>query len=146
MIPGYHCESHELNGKISHGATNLFNPYDRDSLINQIGNDIDSELENSHLADISNILNRCSYKEPSNVTNVRQDELRVLYLNVRSLTKHAEECRENFSYSQKYDVLCFNETSCDVDQLPNRIQDINICGFHEPIVQKPHRESNRAVA
>ena len=63
-----------------------------------------------------------------------------------SCETHIDECRENFADSEKYDVLCFCEAKfCDVDQLPNGIQgqDIRISGFHDPIVQKPHRASNR---
>ena len=143
MIPGYSYEAHNLNGDPLPTRISLFNPYELDAMFNQIGNEADNEFDDTYLAELSNVLNRCSYKEPKNVPNVHQDELRILYLNVRSITRHMDECRDTFSYSKKYDVICFNETSCDVDQLPNGIDNILINGFHEPIMQKPHRVSNK---
>ena len=143
MIPGYHYDSHDLNGNFLLSTNIKFDPYDREFLLNTIEHDIENGFEDPFITELSDIMNRCSYKEPSNVKNVRTDELRVLYLNVRSLTKHIDEIRENFANSEKYDVLCFCETNCDVDQLPNGLHDIKISGFHDPIVQKPHRASNK---
>ena len=143
MIPGYFYESYHLNCDNLKRKIKLFNPYDIDSIFNRIGSEDENGFLDPHLTEISDLLNRCSYKEPSNVTNVRSDELRVLYLNVRSLSGHIDECRENFSYSKNYDVLCFNETSCDPNSLSEGIQSIRIDGFHEPIVQKPHRDTNK---
>ncbi len=135
MIPGYHYDSHHLNGNILQNRSNLYAPYDREFLLNNIDNEIENGLENPFMFEISNIVNRCSYKEPSNVNKAQSNELRVLYLNVRSLTRHIDECCETFANSDNYDVLRFQETNCDVDQLPNGIQDIKISGFHDPIVQ-----------
>ena len=94
MIPGYYYESHQLNGEIYVNKTRSFDPYSRESLLNQISDDIENEFVNPHLTEVSSILNRCSYKEPKNVANARKDELRVLYLNVRSLTRQGRS--QNF--------------------------------------------------
>ncbi len=104
MIPGYHYDTHHLNGNILKNSGKLFDPYDRQFLLNNIDFDIEKGLENPFMAEISNIVNRCSYKEPSNVSKAQANELRVLYLNVRSLTRHIDECRETFANSEKYDV------------------------------------------
>ena len=40
-------------------------------------------------------------------------------------------------------MLCICETNCNVDKLPNGINDILIDGFYEPIVQAPVRKSGR---
>ena len=143
IIPGYLYEGHYFSNVILSNRISLFNPYDLDSIFNQIGVDNENETENTYLSELSNVLNRCSYKEPINVPSSQLNELRVFFLNIRSLSRHIDEGRENFSYSQKYDVLCFNETNCDVDQLPNGIENVIIDGFHEPILQKPMRSSNR---
>ena len=143
IIPGYLYEGHYFSNVILSNRISLFNPYDLDSIFNQIGVDNENETENTYLSELSNVLNRCSYKEPINVPSSQLNELRVFFLNIRSLSRHIDEGRENFSYSQKYDVLCFNETNCDVDQLPNGIENVIIDGFHEPILQKQMRSSNR---
>ena len=40
-------------------------------------------------------------------------------------------------------VLCFNETNCDPDKLPFGANELNIVGFHPPIVQAPSRDSGK---
>ena len=142
-IPGYLYEGHHFSNDFLAERIKLFNPYELDSIFNQIGDDSENESESMYLNELSNVLNRCSYKEPTNVPNTQYNELRILYLNVRSLSRHIDECRDNFSYSEQYDVLCFNETNCDTEQLPDGIENILIEGFHEPILQKPIRSSNR---
>ena len=43
--------------------------------------------------------------------------------------------RKHFREFQKFDVLCFNETSCKLDNLANGSDDLLIEGFHYPIIQ-----------
>ena len=43
----------------------------------------------------------------------------------------------------KFDILCFCETNCNVENLPNSYNDILIDGFHKPFIQKPGRDSNK---
>ncbi len=80
MILGYHYDIHELNGNILQNRSNLFDPYDREFLLNNIDDDIENGLENPFMSEISNIVNRCSYKEPCNVSKTQNNELRVLFL------------------------------------------------------------------
>ena len=42
--------------------------------------------------------------------------------------------------------MSFNETNCDIDKLPNGINDLILEGFHPPILQKPARKSNSSRA
>ena len=144
IIPGYICESYELNSSLfRNNNTAVFDPYDGESLINQIGNRIDNEEETPIWAEISEKLKKCRYTEPINVTASKSNELKILSHNVRSLSKNIGYLRENIDHYSKFDVLCFCETSCDVDTLPNNIDDITLDGFYNPFISKPARASNK---
>ena len=86
---------------------------------------------------------KCKYKQLKHVTVPKNNELNVLSLNIRSLNKNVQIINDNALEFQKYDVLCFNETNCNLDKLPNGIDDLNIEGFHPPIIQAPARSSCR---
>ena len=143
LIPGYSYEPYQLAQSAPSSHSPAFTPYNRDSLVNQIGNVIDTENENAVWTEISDLMDRCKYRDISNISNPRKDELRILSLNIRSLTKHVEYLRENLNQFEKFDILCFNETNCDVDTLPNAYNDITIENFHKPVLQSPYRASNR---
>ena len=149
IIPGYNVDTFDLYDKFDHlnlNASHLsFNPYDRSHIINAIGNSLDqsSDTNNEYWNEISEILTKCKYQEPKNVTNSAKDEFKVLSLNIRSLAKNITYLREEIHTFSKCDVLCFNETNCNINKLPNGTDDIMIEGFHEPVLQAPLRKSGR---
>ena len=143
MIPGYFYQAHELSYSFLDNTRACYNLYDPNAYVNLIGDtaSIENELENN--SDISELLNRCSYKQPVNVKTPLNNELRVMYLNIRSLKSNIDYIRENIEQFKKYDVLCFCETNTNVDSLPNNYNDVALDSFYTPIMQKPHRTSNR---
>ena len=97
IIPGYNVDTFDLYDKFDHlNASHLsFNPYDRSHIINSIGNSLDqsSDTNNEYWNEISEILTKCKYQEPKNVTNSAKDEFKVLSLNIRSLAKNISQRR-----------------------------------------------------
>ena len=123
MIPGYQYETHQLNYNLYNSNNQVtFDPYRRDAFINLIGENLVDEAEN--WAEIADLMHRCNYKEAINIKHTLPNELRVLSLNIRSLPKNIEKLRENIDHIQKFDILCFSETNCDIENLPNNYNDI----------------------
>ena len=145
LIPGFNCYHHELND-ISVKNSAIFNPYSSEHPIMQIGDLIDNAEECNPLwAGVSELLTSCEYKKPCKATNVSSNKhgLDILSLNIRSIYGNIEKLRENIDYFQKFDVICFNETNCIVEKLPNGIHDITLQGFHEPLVKNPIRSTGK---
>ena len=148
-IPGYYTDNCEIIGKTNYikAASLKFNPYDTAHIINSIGNsteqDENNELTNDLYTKTSLLLTNCKYQEPSNVTPSKAEELKILSLNIRSLTKNIEVIREEIDTYLKFDVLCFNETNCNVEKLVNGSNDLLIDGFHEPFLKAPVRKSGK---
>ena len=145
MIPGFDTNSHDLTGDYDSLSTLRFNPYHRSHVINSIGNTLDQEtdLSDDHWDGISNLLTNGKYQEPRHVDTSTTEELKVLSLNIRSLVKNISIIHEDITFYSKFDVLCFCETNCVAENLPNGITDIFIDGFHEPIHQPPARKSGK---
>ena len=144
MIPGFYVQNYELFGNIHNGGNNIFNPYNHLHTTNLIGDKIASEEEhNSMWNEVSNFLINCKYKQPKDVTAPKHNELNILSLNIRSLVKNISSIIDNATEYQKYDIMCFNETSCNIDKLANGIDDLLIAGFHPPIIQSPVRNTCR---
>ena len=144
MIPGFSCNIYELNDTRFRNNS-IFNPYDQSTLLNQIGNHLDFEDGHEmHLVnEISEKLLNCKYSELKDVKVSNQNELKIMSLNIRSLRNGITDIRENISYFSNFDVLCFNETNCDLSTLPNGIDDLLLDGFYTPLIQKPYRQSNK---
>ena len=122
----------------------IYNPYDPDKLINRIGNTLDNIDEgNSEWNDVSDFLLRCKYKLLKDVTSSNTEELSILSLNIRSLNKNVSIISDNMTQFSKFDVLCFNETNCDVSKLANGLSDLTLEGFHPPVLKAPFRKSGR---
>ena len=51
--------------------------------------------------------------------------------------------RDEIDQYIKFDILCFNETSCDPDKSAGGIADFELEGFQTPILQKPSRASGK---
>jgi exonuclease III len=144
-IPGFRVHTYELYGSISTYANDcIFNPYSSSNNAFQIGEKITNESEeNSFWNEISDRLINCKYKQLKYVATPKHSELNVLSLNIRSLHKNISTINDNALEFQNYDILCFNETNCNLDKLANGIDDLNIEGFHPPIIQAPMRKSCR---
>ena len=115
IIPGFHVFNHELLAHHVGFSTNItHNPYHRDHIINQIGDSLDEDTSDQTWNDVSELLSKCRYIEPSRLAAPKNNELKVLSLNIRALAKNIRIINENCDHFMKYDVLCFNETNCDV--------------------------------
>ena len=144
MKPGSEVSTWELFEDANLKNDLLFNPYDSKNLANNIGDEIENELEhNSIWQDISTFLVNCKYKQLKDSNITKNDQIFTLNLNIRSLHKHIDSLSENILLLQKYDILCFCETNCDVDKLPNGLDSVLLDGFFEPIHQAPYRTTNK---
>ena len=85
MIPGFNYEPHHLLDDYSHLHDLFFNPYDRENIANEIGNQLDDEQDRDYFDEISNILVECRYKEQKHVQNSGANELKLFSLNISSL-------------------------------------------------------------
>ena len=121
----------------------LFNPFSPNSYSNQIGPPLDNFIEAGAWQDASECLIKCDYACLNSVQATKPSELKILYLNIRSITKNIVEIRDEIDHYNKFDILCFNETNCDPDKLPFGANELNIVGFHPPIVQAPSRDSGK---
>ena len=136
MIPGFGYRNYELFDNLNDNST-IFNPFSETSHCNMIGDRNSNEEENSAMwNEISNFLDKCTYKQSTQIQPSTSSELNVLYLNIRSLTKNVDTINDNIREYQKFDVICFNETSCKLDRLANGLDDLLIEGFHPPIIQE----------
>ena len=144
MIPGFNASYIELYGMSSRTNNVTYNPYDRDYYINQIGDSIENNEEHSSLwNDISNFLVNCKYQQLSNVGKSKENEMKILSLNIRSLVSKISDIRDEINNYSKFDVICFNETGCQLSKLANGMPDLFLEGFHQPIIQDPVRKSGR---
>ena len=144
MYPGYTAHIWEIYDDPNHKNNKIFNPYDPSNLANIIGDKIENELEhNSMWQDVSDFLTNCKYKQLKDIAPSKHGELKTFNLNIRSLWKHIDKITDINETLKNFDVLCFNETSCNVEKLPNGINDILIENFHPPVVKPPYRQSNK---
>ena len=108
IIPGYNCDAHQINGSLLYHGNNskVFDPYNSTVLTNQIGNSSDNEEEAQLWSEISNNLKKCRYISEKSVTFSKNNELKVLSLNVRSLVKGISDIKKNYMDSfEKFDVV-----------------------------------------
>ena len=142
MIPGYNYNVYEITGRAVNNSF-VFNPYDSNLLNNQIGTASSADDDSSMFNEISEQLKKCKYSEPKNVKMSQSHELKIMSLNIRSLTKNIVNLRENSDHFNKFDVLCFCETNCNTNLLPQGTDSLLIEGFHAPFIQNPARTSNK---
>ena len=143
IIPGYNVHNHELFDSHNNNKF-IYNPYHSSHFTMQIGEILDSEEESNQVwSEISDFLVKCKYKRPTCTKTSSDTELNIYSKNIRSLTKNITCYSQDIELYQNYDVLCFNETNCIVDKLPNGINDLLLEGFHEPIMQDPIRASGK---
>ena len=144
IIPGFHVTTYELYDDYSTLNNLTYNPYHRSHVTNLIGDTItNEEHHNSTWSKISEFLVKCQYKQQKHVQPATPSQLKIFSMNIRSLTKHIEQIRENIGTYEKYDILCLNETNCIFSKLPNGMNDIILEGFYEPFLRDPVRSSGR---
>ena len=143
MIPGFHSYTYEILGDPYLKNDKMYNPYISSDFTQLIGDSFENHEAKDSYQDISEILVKCKYKKPEHVINPTNDELSIFSLNVQSLTNKITKLRENINFYKKFDALLFNEANCIVDKLPNKMNDILLENFHEPLVKNPTRSSGR---
>ena len=141
IIPGYHYNSYEMLGTCTPNNSLTYDPYNCNHQINLIGEKLEAAEGSTVWSEISNRLIQCKYTEIKHIRASKSNELKVMSLNIRSLALNVEKINQDIAEYEKFDVLCFNETNCDVLKLPNGINNIIIQGFHPPITKAPARKS-----
>ena len=144
IIPGYNSFAHDLLGESHLESKPLFNPWDQEHLINQLGLDSFVKTEEALHNDFSSQISQCKYSTLNNLPAKCDGNPRILSLNIRCLFKGIDNLRENARVLQeKCDVLCLCETNLKLERLPNELDDISIEGFHKPIFKDPYRRSGK---
>ena len=145
VYPGFECHGYELLDKLPNSSNNTFyNPYHSSHFTQQLGNLLDEELDRGEAwSELSTLLQSCKYKEPKETSEPKADELNILSLNIQSIVSKFTDLRENIDKLAGYDIICLNETNCQMSKLPHGKCDLELDGFHEPIVREPIRKSGR---
>ena len=124
--------------------TPVFNPYNCDHPINQIGIRETAEVEQMSLKAASEVLTHCEYITLKQLPSHCNGSPRIFSLNIRSLIKNIDNLRENATILQnKCDIICLCETNLKFHKLPNGVDDVCLAGFHEPIIQGPYHKSGK---
>ena len=144
-IPGFNVDSFDLFFAKSEHFCKLFNPFDCNSDIFNLGHTDDEQnnFEQDVWEPCSNILENCVYNELSNISRSRDSELKVFSLNVNSINAKIMSIRDEISHFSKFDILCFNETLCSIDKLPFGGKELELESFYPPFVQSPARCTNK---
>ena len=143
IFPGFESTTRELF--CEYQVNNLkFNPFDFSHDLHYIGDTSeDDNYDYVGWGGCSELLNNCKYSKPNEINKSRDYELKIFSLNIRSLNGKITEIRDNISHYSKFDVLCFNETNCDPDNLPFGGNELELDFFHKPILQAPARSSGK---
>ena len=129
----------------SNGVNNLiFDPYDPESMCNQIGHDDDYDHENEYWHSLSKNLRKCKYTSMSSLKTSSQNKFRVLSLNIQSLKSNFSKLKDEIENLQKFDAICLCETNISPEETVISKQDLYcLDGFNIPIFQTPSRKSNK---
>ena len=145
IFPGFEVKVQDLFATT--GPNNLiFDPFSFENDIHNIGMADREEggFEQQAWSACSSILQQCSYCELSKISSARPYELKILSLNIRSIYSKISTIRDlGLKHYSKFSVLCFNETWCSADSLPFGGTELELEGFHPPIIQRPSRTSGR---
>ena len=101
LIPGHKYFAHDLFGEAYLKNRPLFNPFDQEHLINQLGLQNNALHEYAALNDISNTLLDCEYSTLKSLSPGCNGNPRVLSLNIRSLVKGIGNLKDDISVFQK---------------------------------------------
>lgn len=144
IIPGFNHYAHEIIGESYLKNKPIFNPWNQEHLINQLGLRRDALEEQTMWSDLSSKLSNCKYSTMKNLPSNRSKSPSILSLNIRSLFKGIDKLRGLVSILQeKCDIICLCETNLKLENLPKGLENISLDGFHEPILQDPHRNSGK---
>ena len=138
IIPGYQYTVHELLGT-GFQNTSIFNPY---ADTNESDHSPDNN-ETEFWQEASACMLECNYRQHKSISISGRNDLKVFSLNIRSLNKNISRLRDDIDQYTKFDILCFNETSCNPDNAAGGIADFELDGFYTPILQNPSRTSGR---
>jgi hypothetical protein len=145
IFPAYDIRVQELFALTGHNNL-IFDPFSFDNDLHNIGvaDREEGGFEQQAWSACSNVLQQCKYCELSSITSTRSYELKVLSLNIRSIHSKISTIRDlELKHYSKFSVLCFNETWCSADTLPFGGTELELEGFHPPIIQRPSRTSGR---
>ena len=144
LIPGYKYFAHDLLGETYLENRPLFNPFDQEHIINQLGLHKDTLHEQATLNDFSDTLLNCEYSRLKSLPPSCNGNPRILSLNIRSLFKGIEKLKDDIIVlQQKCDILCLSETNLKLESLPHGLDDIYLDGFHKPVYKNPYRSSGK---
>ena len=153
-IPGFGQYAHDLLGETYLNSRPLFNPWDQEHIINQLGLRENFINEQPGLEEVSSKILHCEYSTLKSLPSSCDGSPRILSLNIRSLTKNIDKLKENILVLlEKCDIICLCETNLKFEtlpdgllkfeSLPNGLNDITLNGFHDPILQSPYRKSGK---
>ena len=143
-IPGYNHYAHEILGLSCLVNKPMFNHWSQEHLINQLGLPNEALEEQTTWNELSSIISSCTYSSLKNLPTNRKGSPSILSLNIRSLFKGIDKLRERVNIlKKKCDFICICETNTKLENLISGLDSINLDGFHEPIVQNPHRKSGK---
>ena len=137
MFLGFYSYTYEILGDPYLKNDKIYNPYSTDGFAQQIGDIIKTEEDNNDVfSEVSDILINCKYKQLTTTKPPPDSELSIFSLNVQTLANKISIFRENIALYENFDLLIFNETNYVVENLPNKIEDLKLSGFHKPFVKK----------
>ena len=143
IIPGQDCNPGDLFPNSTHNNA-IFNPYSPTSKMHGLGvSNENFEYEDTDWTNQSDLLCNCKYIGLDKVTGSRPSELKVMFLNIRSLKDKITEIRDSLDHFSKFDIICFNETNCIPEKLPFGDTELFLENFYAPILQSPTRTSGR---
>ena len=143
IFPGFKSNTKELFNT-QRKNREIFNPYHRNHESNYVGEVLDDGNYDFNPWDTcSGILNQCKYFEKRAINRSKPHELQIYSNNIRSIVKNFDHIRDQIEFYSKFDVLCFNETNCDFEDLPFKGDEMQLLNFHPPFFQKPARKSNK---
>ena len=144
IIPGFSYSNIALMGTYAtHFNDRMYNPYDNPDIQSELHIPDNDTAEATYWHEASDCLIQCTYRQHKTILPTKNFDLKVMSLNIRSLTKHIMEIRDDIDQYSKFDILCFNETSCNPENAPGGLCDFELIGFHPPILQNPARNTNR---
>ena len=143
MIPGFYYTACELLDN-SFENTSIFNPYADINATLTDDNDRNPDYDEAMFwQEASACLLNCNYRQHKTIPASGMADLKIFSHNIRSLYKNITHLRDDIGQYTKFDILCFNETSCVPDNSAGGIADFELDGFHTPIMQKPSRVSGK---
>ena len=91
----------------------------------------------------SSVLDSCNYTPSHRIKGNLSKQIQILSSNIRSLSRNIDNIRENLEFYQKFDIICFNETNLNEENLPFGGNELHLDDFHSPFLQRPARSSSR---